>query len=97
LIVNTHYHSDHVGGHHALQGEYGLEIAGHPHDAELVNRRDPDTGAAEWLRQPIESYRVNRPLQDGDTIETGAASWHVLHTPGHTRGTSRCLNQQRVC
>ena len=86
LVVNTHYHSDHVGGNHALQTAYGVNIAAHPADAELINRRDPTACAAEWLRQPVESYTVNQPLRDGDCIDTGAGVWRVLHTPGHTVG-----------
>lgn len=86
LVVNTHYHSDHVGGNHALQEQYGVVVAAHAHDAEMINRRDPAACAAEWLRQPVESYAVDRPLEEGDSIDTGAATWQVLHTPGHTVG-----------
>src|SRR5699024_10230217 len=40
LIVNTHYHSDHVGGNHKLHKKYGTPIAAHRWDADLVNRQD---------------------------------------------------------
>lgn len=86
LIVNTHYHSDHAGGNYALQRRYGLPIAAHHIDVELVNRRDPGACAAVWLDQPIEPYWVDRPLEDGDTIDTGSVALRVIHTPGHTRG-----------
>lgn len=86
LIVNTHYHSDHVGGNHTLQQRYGIDVAAHVHDALMVNRRDANACAAEWLRQPVESYVVNRPLREGDVIDTGMAQWEVIHTPGHTVG-----------
>ncbi|HEY4216791.1 MAG TPA: MBL fold metallo-hydrolase [Gemmatimonadaceae bacterium] len=86
LVVNTHYHSDHVGGNHVLQQQYGVAVAAHAHDADMINRRDPNACAAEWLRQPVESYTVDRSLTEGDTIDTGAAVWQVLHTPGHTVG-----------
>ena len=71
LLVNTHYHSDHVGGNHILQERYGVEIAAHRWEANLVNRRSPHACAARWLRQPVEPYEVDRPLSDGDTISTG--------------------------
>ncbi|MCU0494382.1 MAG: MBL fold metallo-hydrolase [Chloroflexaceae bacterium] len=86
LIVNTHYHSDHVGGNYALQSGYGTPIAAHRHDAELVNRRDAAACMAEWLDQPIQPYRVAYPLDDGDTISTGTVELQVIHTPGHTLG-----------
>ena len=85
-VVNTHYHSDHVGGNHALQREYGLDIAAHAVEADAVNRRDPEVCAATWLRQPVEAYRVHRPIGEGDTVDTGTLVWIVLHTPGHTDG-----------
>src|SRR5690625_871789 len=54
LIVNTHYHSDHVGGNHYFQTNYGTDIAAHKWDASLANAADEQTGAASYLDQPIE-------------------------------------------
>lgn len=86
LIVNTHYHSDHVGGNSALQQRYGLQIAAHSWDAALVNQRDPEVCSAEWLDQPVEPYQVNQALHEGDEIMTEHGVLQVLHTPGHTLG-----------
>ena len=86
LIVNTHYHSDHIGGNSSLQKRYGLSIAAHRWDAALVNRRDREACGAEWLNQPVEAYQVNRSLVEGDEIDTGSVVFQVLHTPGHTLG-----------
>jgi len=92
LIVNTHYHCDHVGGKSGLQRRYGTPIAAHRWDADLINRRDREVCSAEWLDQPVEPYRVDRPLSGGDEIETGSVSLQVLHTPGHTLDTSPFMN-----
>jgi glyoxylase-like metal-dependent hydrolase (beta-lactamase superfamily II) len=86
LVVNTHSHCDHSGGNYALQALHGVFIAAQAEEAALVNRRDPDACRAEWLRQPIEPYRVNRRLHDGDLVSTGKAAWQVVATPGHTAG-----------
>lgn len=86
LIVNTHYHCDHAGGNSGLQRRYGLPIAAHRWEADLVNRRDREACSVEWLDQPIEPYWVDYPLSDGDEIETGGVVLQVLHTPGHTLG-----------
>src|SRR5205807_1578835 len=64
LLVNTHYHSDHVGGNHGLQGRYGLPVAAHPWEAGPINRRDPEACGAAWLDQPVEPYTVTQPLAD---------------------------------
>ena len=86
LIVNTHYHSDHVGGNFHLQKNYGVPIAAHKWDANFINSRDPEACSAEWLDQPVEPYRVDTLLSDNDEIHTGSRTLKVLHTPGHTLG-----------
>jgi hydroxyacylglutathione hydrolase len=86
LVVNTHHHSDHVGGNAGLQGRYGLPVAAHRWEAQMVNSRDPEACSAHWLDQPIEPYRVDVWLSEGDQIDAGGVRLEVLHTPGHTLG-----------
>ncbi|MFJ8261223.1 MBL fold metallo-hydrolase [Rummeliibacillus sp. NPDC094406] len=94
LIVNTHYHSDHVGGNYHLQKNYGVPIAAHKWDAELINSGDPESCSAEWLDQPVEPYRVDRKLSDNDEIHAGSRTLKVLHTPGHTLGHISLYNPE---
>lgn len=86
LIVNTHFHTDHAGGNHAVQQRFGTPVAASAAEAALINGRDPEAWEAGWLRQPIEGYSVARVLREGDRIETGASDWVVIETPGHTAG-----------
>lgn len=86
LIVNTHYHCDHAGGNHGLQEGYGIPIATHRWEAEMVNRRDREACGVEWLDQPIESYTVDVRLSEGDEVDAGETTLLVLETPGHTLG-----------
>lgn len=94
LIVNTHYHGDHVGGNHYLQNEYGIDIAAHRWEAKMVNSLDREVGSAEYLDQPLERYKVNYMLNDGDEINTGEQSFQVIHTPGHTLGHLSFYNKE---
>ncbi|WP_245627360.1 MBL fold metallo-hydrolase [Kribbia dieselivorans] len=84
-VVNTHWHSDHVGGNALLQSR-GVGIAASAPDAAALARRDPGCCAAEYLDQPVPAYEVDEALADGDVITLGSAEWLVLATPGHTAG-----------
>jgi hydroxyacylglutathione hydrolase len=86
LIFNSHFHCDHAGANSGLQRRYGVPVAAHRWEAELVNRRDREACGAEWLDQPVEPYEVDRALSEGDEIDAGGITLRVLHTPGHTLG-----------
>jgi glyoxylase-like metal-dependent hydrolase (beta-lactamase superfamily II) len=85
LVVNTHWHSDHVGGNGLLQAG-GAGIAASAPEAYAVTRRDPGCCLAEYLDQPVAPYTVDQPLHDGQVLRLGDADWQVVATPGHTPG-----------
>jgi glyoxylase-like metal-dependent hydrolase (beta-lactamase superfamily II) len=85
LVVNTHWHSDHVGGNALLQAR-GAGIAASAPDAAAVARRDPGCCQAEYLDQHVAPYTVDAPLHDGQVLRLGDADWQVVRTPGHTPG-----------
>jgi glyoxylase-like metal-dependent hydrolase (beta-lactamase superfamily II) len=84
-VVNTHWHSDHVGGNALLQA-HGARIAASAPDAYAVDRRDPGCCLAEYLDQPVAPYTVDEALEDQEVLRLGDADWQVLRTPGHTPG-----------
>ncbi|MGO9750242.1 MAG: MBL fold metallo-hydrolase [Solirubrobacteraceae bacterium] len=79
LVVNTHWHSDHVGGNALLQA-MGAGIAASAPDAQAINRRDLGCCVAEYLDQPVAPYSVDEPLDDGQVLRLGDADWEVLST-----------------
>ncbi|MFE7112855.1 MBL fold metallo-hydrolase [Streptomyces sp. NPDC057575] len=85
LVVNTHWHSDHVGGNALLQAQ-GAAIAAGTLEADAITRRDPGCCAAEYLDQPVAPYTVDVPLDDGQLLRLGDTDWEVVRTPGHTPG-----------
>lgn len=84
-VVNTHWHTDHVGGNALFQGA-GAEIIGSPIDADALSRADPGCCLAEYLDQPVPRYTIDRAVSDGDRLLMGDAEWDVLAIPGHTPG-----------
>ena len=86
LLINTHYHCDHAGGNYYLQSQAQVRIAAHRWEAKLINNRDAEACSVRFLRQPIEPYRVDTLLEDGEEIVLGRHVLRVLHTPGHTLG-----------
>jgi hydroxyacylglutathione hydrolase len=85
LVVNTHWHSDHVGANGLLQSG-GAGVAASDLDAEAVNGRDPGCCVAEYLDQPVAPYTIDETLDDGQVLRLGDADWQVVLTPGHTPG-----------
>jgi glyoxylase-like metal-dependent hydrolase (beta-lactamase superfamily II) len=84
-VVNTHWHSDHVGGNALLQAA-GVSVAASAPDADAVTRRDPGCCLAEYLDQPVSPYTVDEALEGGQVLRLGVADWEVVATPGHTPG-----------
>jgi glyoxylase-like metal-dependent hydrolase (beta-lactamase superfamily II) len=83
-IVNTHLHSDHCGGNHALQERFpgattsvpiGFQAAVEPWDDERLSFRD--TG------QHCPPFRVHRFIAPGERLRLGAREWEVHAAPGH--------------
>jgi glyoxylase-like metal-dependent hydrolase (beta-lactamase superfamily II) len=85
LVVNTHWHCDHVGGNALLQ-RGGAGIAASTADALALARRDPGCCHMQYLDQPVPPYSVDEPLEDGQVLRLGDTDWEVVRTPGHTPG-----------
>ncbi|MHC4915370.1 MAG: MBL fold metallo-hydrolase [Planctomycetota bacterium] len=80
LILNTHWHNDHVEGNARLVGLSGAEVCAHRLDAEIV-----ETGLFRGERRLAPS-RVDRRLEDGDVVSLGGLDFEFVHTPGQSPG-----------
>jgi glyoxylase-like metal-dependent hydrolase (beta-lactamase superfamily II) len=40
------------------------------------------------MPRPPEQTGIDTPARDGDTLRLGQCDFHILHTPGHTQGSS---------
>ena len=87
-IIITHAHIDHIAGAHRLKQLTGAPILYNQLDLPLVQMMDIQAG---WLGIP--TPKVSAPdedLKDGQTITIIGLTGTVIHTPGHTPG-STCL------
>jgi len=86
LVFNTHWHSDHVGGNAALAERFRMPIAASSAEGSRVNDGDLESFGSDWLDQPVDPYRVDRLLEPGEWLETGAVSLRVVPAAGHSLG-----------
>lgn len=88
VLVNTHFHIDHILGNHYLCQRYGLTPTGHA-GGSMFWRTAREFGSVFNLKVD----EVEKPgifVEDGDTIRFGKATLEVRYTPGHADG-SICL------
>lgn len=86
LILNTHFHSDHVGANARLQSLSGAPIALHEVEAHYVNLGDKWANWLEPSNMECPEYRVDIALKEGDLIELDGFDLEVIHVPGHSPG-----------
>ncbi|MGA9098684.1 MAG: MBL fold metallo-hydrolase [Methanotrichaceae archaeon] len=95
LLILTHSHPDHIGAAYAIKAASGCEIASHAaekpwiEDVDLQFRERPVPGFKSLVGG---SVKVDRILQDGDTIDLDdEINAKVLHTGGHSKGSISIL------
>lgn len=82
-IVNTHLHSDHVGGNALLAARHGAPILMPPGLAQAVRAWDTDTLTYDPTGQHCPRFDYAGLLHDGDLLDLGGRPWRVLAAPGH--------------
>lgn len=86
-IIITHAHIDHVMGAHKLRALTGAPVYLNENDRELLDALDIQ---AQWLGMHghLDKTEVDADAVDGTVVTLGAAEFQVIHTPGHTQGSS---------
>lgn len=82
-LVNTHSHSDHIGGNAALARAFGCRIAVPEGIAPAVANWDEHALLLTPSGQRAEAFAHDEEIAAGDTLELGALAWRAVAVPGH--------------
>ncbi len=93
LVINTHEHSDHIGGNVLFQKT--ALIAAHRNAAVKIISGDDEVMHCRAHAQKFEGYHVHAWLSNTDVIDADSWFLKVLHTPGHTSGCISLYDPRR--
>jgi len=82
-VVNTHLHSDHCGGNHALQRTFGCAIDVPAGEAAKVDAWDESALTYAATGQICPRFRRTGSVRAGDELKLATMTWQVLAAPGH--------------
>ncbi len=94
VVIGTHAHIDHIGGHWYFQKHFGAQAWLQVEDAAGTEAGvwkpgkpvDLD-GTIGTLSRAFPSFKTDRPLRDGEVVEWGGRKLTFRRAPGHTPGT----------
>ena len=82
-LVNTHCHSDHMGGNAAIQKKFHCRTSIPKGEAPLIDRWDQRELILSAADQRAERFAYDDTFGGGDTLAMGEYEWQVLAAPGH--------------
>lgn len=87
FILLTHGHFDHILSLDELKAASGAPV--YIHEADVDMPGDTQKNAFYYFFRKERTYFTpDRTLKDGDELTLGSTTIRVLHTPGHTMGSS---------
>jgi glyoxylase-like metal-dependent hydrolase (beta-lactamase superfamily II) len=82
-LVNTHCHSDHMGGNRAIQEAHGCRTTIPAGEAPLIDRWDERELVLGFADQRADRFGYDDTIAPGDVLRLGDIDWQVLAAPGH--------------
>lgn len=92
-IILTHGHGDHIGAVSVLRNNFDAKLFIHQADAEMLN--DHQLNLTHRMGEKIE-LMADSTFTDGDVLQVGNLKLKLIHTPGHTMGSSCILVEKSL-
>ena len=82
-LLNTHCHSDHMGGNRALGAHFGCDITIPEGEVKHVVPWTEQSCWSEQMDQYAEQFEFDSTLTAGDRFDAGGLKWVAVAAPGH--------------
>ena len=83
VMLSSHAHFDHIGGHAAMKKLTGARVMAIKQDADALEAGKDLSPLGDEGWTPV---KVDRVLKDGDTVSLGGTTLRATWAPGHTPG-----------
>ena len=93
-LVNTHCHSDHMGGNAAIRSRYACPIAVPFGEAPIIEAWDQTTLLLEYTGQDAPRFSHDEVIRSGERRIWGDLEWRALAAPGHDMGALVFFNDE---
>ena len=82
-LINTHCHSDHMGGNAAVASAYGCRVTIPAGEVQHVLPWTPQSVWMAQFDQKADPFHFDDTIEAGDTFQGGGFTWQVHAAPGH--------------